>query len=613
MGVTGRTHAVPDRLLRLLLRPTAPPLWLGVIVAIGLIGFETLLVLQLKRVVPENAFGAVFLLGVLVVSAGWGFGLAVATSLASALVYVYFHLEGPDSLAPAVSVFLPLALLTNLLVGQARLRAAEAEQRRVEADLSAELARSTLGAGDLQAALDGAGRRIAAVLDLPFAVLGLGDLPGDAESAALPLCDGAQRIGTLLVPADLSADARRRVQRILPSLAALLMATRDRDEINTALAASHAEVSALAAQQAALRRVATLVARGAELADVYPAAATELAEGLGVEHVTLIGYDGDRHCVVLAARDSRETEKFRVGERFSLDGDSLSSRIRTTGRPARIDDYSAADGPIADRLQHLRVRAGVGAPVIVDGQLRGAVLVGSITGDPLPPECEARVGDFADLVATAIANNETRAALKASRSRIITAADHARRSLERDLHDGAQQRIVSLGLEARALEASLPPEAAEERDALSRLVRGLSELHHDLQELSRGIHPAILSRGGLGPAIRTLARRSTVPVELRLDVARRLPEPVEVAAYYVVAEALTNAAKHARASQVTVQACAEADALRLSIADDGVGGADVSAGSGLIGLQDRVEAVAGHLGVSSTSGAGTTLTVEIPL
>lgn len=604
---------MPNRLLKLLLRPTAPPLWLGVVVAVAFIGLETLLVFQLKRVAPENTFGAVFLLGVLVVSAGWGFGLAVATSLASALVYVYFHLEGTDTLVPALAVFLPLALLANLLAGQARLRAAEAEQRRLEADLSAELARSTLGAGDLQAALHGAGRRIAEVLELPFAVLTLDDVPGDDRSTAVPLNDGPVRIGTLLVPAELTKHARERVQRILPALESLLVATRDRHEINAELADSHAEVSALADQQTALRRVATLVARGADPSEVYPAAVAELAEGLAVEHVTLISYDGDDHCVVRAARDSRDTDRLAVGERFRLDGDSLSQRIRATGLPARIDDYPPAGGSIADRLHGLHVRAGVGAPVVVNGQVRGALLVGSITADPLPPECEARVRDFADLISTAIANAETRAELKASRTRIITAADHARRSLERDLHDGAQQRIVSLGLEVRALESSLPPDAGREREALSRVVTGLGDLHHDLQELSRGIHPAILSRGGLGPAIRTLTRRSSVPVDLRLDVDRRLPEPVEVAAYYVVAEALTNTAKHARATEVTVHVRADDHALHLTVADDGVGGADSSAGSGLIGLKDRVEAVSGDLDVRSATGAGTTVTVRIPL
>ncbi|WP_422746607.1 ATP-binding protein [Mycobacterium sp. WMMD1722] len=611
-AVTRRSQSVPGRLLRLLLRPTAPPLWLGVVVAVGFIAFETLLVLQLKRVAPENAFGAVFLLGVLVVSAGWGFGLAVTTSLCSALVYVYFHLEGADSLVPALSVFLPLALLANLLAGQARLRAAEAEQRRLEADLSAELARSTLGAGDLQAALDSAGQRIADVLELPFAVLTLEQLTGDEQRTAIALSDGTAQIGTLLIPAELPVSARQRVDRILGSLEALLVATRDRQRINAELQASHTEVSALADQQTALRRVATLVARGAEPAEVYPAAVSELAVGLGVEHVTLVSFDDDG-CVVLAARDDIPRETLHVGERFALDGDSISARVLRTGGTSRIDDYESVPGSISERLRRLGLRSGAGAPVIVDGRVRGALLVGSSTPDPLPPQCEARIGDFADLIATAIANSETRAELKASRARIITAADHARRGFERDLHDGAQQRIVAMGLQIRALQESLPDEAAAERAALGQVATGLGELHRDLQELSRGIHPAILSRGGLGPAIKTLARRSPVPVALDLAVDRRLTEPVEVAAYYVVAESLTNAAKHAAASEVTVRVHADVDELRLAVSDDGVGAADASAGSGLIGLKDRVEAASGRLEVVSPPGAGTTLTVTFPL
>ncbi|WP_179471210.1 ATP-binding protein [Mycolicibacterium vinylchloridicum] len=325
-----------DRLLALLIRPTPPRLLWGVLTAISFIAVEIAIVHLLKRVAPDNAFGAIFLLGVLVVSAGWGVGLAVATSLASAMAYVWFHvMEGTGSVVPAVVVFLTLALLTNALVGQARLRAAEAMQMSAE--------------------------------------------------------------------------------------------------------------------------------------------------------------------------------------------------------------------------------------------------------------------------------------LRASRARIVTAADQARRGFERDLHDGAQQRIVSLGLELRALEASVPEDLTDVRTQLTGIIDGLSHLHTDLQELSRGIHPAILSRGGLGPAIKTLARRSAVPVSLDLDVDRRLPETVEVAAYYVVAEALTNAAKHARAGEVTVSARLTDTELNLRIADDGIGGAGAGGGSGLIGLKDRVEALSGRLGIVSEPGAGTTLSVTIPL
>ena len=602
-STTPRWQTLYRRFLALVLRPTAPPLWLGVIVAVGFIAVELMLVQQLKRVAPENAFGAIFLLGVLVVSAGWGFGLAVATSLASAAVYVYIHAEGADSLVPALAVFLCLALLANVLAGQARLRALEAEQRRLEADLSAELARSTLRAEDLRAALNAAGLRIADVLGLPFAVLDLAELPGDGDRAAITLRDSGVVVGTLLVPSGLESAARQRVERIVPSLEALLAATRDRQEIT-------AEISALAKLQAALRRVATLVARGAQPAEVYPVAVNELARGLGVAHVTLMGYDVDDVAVVLATRDSPDRMTFAVGERFSLDGDSLSAQIIRSAKPARIDDYTVLKGAIAARLRELQVCSGVGAPVVVDGKVRAGVMVGSIDAQPLPPETEYGVCDFADLVATAIYNAENRAELKASRARIVAAADEARRGFERDLHDGAQQRIVSLGLELRALEAS---EQGATREVFGRAVEGLMEVHADLQELSRGIHPAILSRGGLGPAFKTLVRRSAVPVTLDVEVDRRLPESVEVAAYYVVAEALTNIAKHAQASEARVCASVEDGELRLSISDDGVGGAVTGGGSGLIGLKDRVDAVSGRLEVSSPSGAGTTLTVTIPV
>jgi signal transduction histidine kinase len=496
-----RWQTLYRRFLALVVRPTAPPLWLGVLVAAGFIAVEWLLVVQLKRVAPENAFGAVFLLGVLVVSAGWGFGLAVATSLASAGVYVYIHSEGADSFVPAVLVFLSLALLANVLVGQARLRALEAEQHRREADLRA-------------------------------------------------------------------------------------------------------------TQQAALRAVATLVARGAEPSEVYRVAVTELARGLGVEHATLVGYREQRAGVVLATTDSPGRATMVVGEEFPLAGDNLSAQIVRTGEPARIDDYSDANGAIADRMRGLGVCSGVGAPVVVDGEVRAALMVGSIVAQPLPARTEDQVSDFADLIATSIANAENRAELTASRARIVAAADAARRGFERDLHDGAQQRIVSLGLQLRALQAAAQ---GTTRQGIDRAVDDLMEVHEHLQEISRGIHPAILSRGGLGPAIKTLARRSAVPVTLDSEVDRRLPESVEVAAYYVVAEALTNTAKHAQASEIRLHASGADGELRITISDDGVGGATTGGGSGLIGLKDRIEAVDGRLDIASPAGGGTTLRVTIPL
>ncbi|WNG89390.1 histidine kinase [Mycobacterium sp. ITM-2016-00317] len=242
--------------------------------------------------------------------------------------------------------------------------------------------------------------------------------------------------------------------------------------------------------------------------------------------------------------------------------------------------------------------------------------MGSSAPQGIPEGTTAHIGDFADLISTAIANAETRAELTASRARIVAAADEARRGFERDLHDGAQQRIVSLSLQLREAEAATEDDAL--RTLLSNAVTGLAGLHSDLQELSRGLHPAVLSRGGLKPAMRNLARRSTVPVELSVDVARRLPEPVEVAAYYVVAEALTNVAKHADAGSVTVTVGLDESPdggtlLRLSVTDDGAGGATDGGGSGLVGLRDRVEALSGRLTVTSHPGDGTTISATIPV
>ncbi|HZA84555.1 MAG TPA: histidine kinase, partial [Actinomycetes bacterium] len=239
--------------------------------------------------------------------------------------------------------------------------------------------------------------------------------------------------------------------------------------------------------------------------------------------------------------------------------------------------------------------------------------VGSRRPEPLAVDTEAHIAGFTELVAVAIANTQARAELAASRARIVRSADETRRRIERDLHDGVQQRLVSLGLDLGAAQAAVPAELGELEVQLARVVEGLGEALEELRELSRGIHPAILSEGGLGPALRALARRAAVPVELDVQLQGRLPAPVEIAAYYVVAEALTNAAKYAHASVAHVEVQAQAGRLRLSVGDDGVGGADPSRGSGLIGLGDRVQALGGTLTVHSPAGAGTRLLVDLPV
>jgi signal transduction histidine kinase len=195
----------------------------------------------------------------------------------------------------------------------------------------------------------------------------------------------------------------------------------------------------------------------------------------------------------------------------------------------------------------------------------------------------------------------------------VAAADQTRRRIERDLHDGIQQRLVSLGLELRAVQAGLPAELDTLRGELDKLVAGLSGAVEELRELSRGIHPAILSEGGLGPALKALARRSAVPVHVEVPMEGRLPEPVEVAAYYVVSEALANAAKHSGASAVHVEARTADGRLHLLVRDDGAGGAELGRGSGLVGLTDRVQALGGTITVRSPAGQGTTVRVELPI
>jgi signal transduction histidine kinase len=290
----------------------------------------------------------------------------------------------------------------------------------------------------------------------------------------------------------------------------------------------------------------------------------------------------------------------------------VSTIVADTGRSARIDDYADASGQLGLAMRQRGLRSSVGAPIVVEGRVWG-VLTATSTERPLPADTESRLASFTELVATAIANADSRAALAASRARIVVAADETRKRIERDLHDGTQQRLVSLALELRAAQALVPPQLGELEGELSRIAEGLVSATDELREMSRGIHPAVLTEGGLGPALRGLCRRSAVPVELELHAERRLPEPVEVATYYVVSEALTNAAKHGHASVVNVELDTHDSTLALAIRDDRTGGADPRHGSGLVGLRDRVEALGGTLHVTSSAGDGTTLLIEVPL
>jgi signal transduction histidine kinase len=282
--------------------------------------------------------------------------------------------------------------------------------------------------------------------------------------------------------------------------------------------------------------------------------------------------------------------------------------IFQTGRPARIDYYADASGPLAELSRGLGLRAGVGVPVSAEGRLWGVMIVGS-RAEPLPAGTEPRLAGFTELAGTAIANAEVQAALTASRARIVATADATRRHIERNLHDGAQQRLVSLALHLRAAQTTAPPGT---RKQLDRVATELDGVLDELREIARGLHPAILAAGGLQPALKTLARRSAIPVHLGNQVYRRLPAPVEIAAYYTVAEALTNTAKHARATTAQINVAESHGVLHVRVHDNGHGGADFH-GSGLVGLKDRAEALGGHLRLHSPPRAGTTLEIELPL
>jgi signal transduction histidine kinase len=378
-------------------------------------------------------------------------------------------------------------------------------------------------------------------------------------------------------------------------------------------AESHDRLAGLAAEQAALGRVATLVARGVPPQEVFGAVAEEVGQLLAVDIAGVGRYESDGTVTELGAWSRAGLALPPVGSRWPLEGENVPALVERTGRSARSDGDGAAPGPLGLALHDLGSRSMVAAPIVVEGRLWGVMSAASTGEQPLPTDTEARLTDFTDLLATAIANADGRAKLAASRARIVAAADQTRRRIERDLHDGAQQRLVALGLELRAAQATVPPELAELDSELSSVAEGLTRVQTELREIARGIHPAILAEGGLGPALKTLARRSPIPVELELRAKTRLPEPVEVAAYYIVSEAFTNAAKHSHASVVQLEVETVDHVVRLRVSDDGAGGADPAHGSGLVGLRDRVETLGGTITIDSPLGSGTSVHVELPL
>ena len=377
-------------------------------------------------------------------------------------------------------------------------------------------------------------------------------------------------------------------------------------------AQSRATLGRLLDEQAALRRVATLVAQGVPPSEILSAVSDEVGRLLGVP-AGVLRFESDGEAVVFVGVS--QDLGIAVGTRWAFEPGMATAQVYRTGRSGRVDvrDWLASSSsPVAVAARQLGTVSTVASPIVVEGHLWGAMTVSS-RERVLPVDTEERLEEFTELVATALVNAESREALAASRRRIVAASDEARRQIERDLHDGTQQRLVAFALTARDVEARIPAEMPEIRAELSRLATGLTDAIADVQELSRGIHPSILSQGGLGPALHTLARRSPVPVELDVATPGRFPEQIEVAVYYVASESLANATKHAQASLIEVSLVRRNATLVLSIRDDGIGGADPERGSGLVGLTDRVEALGGSIDVRSRSGTGTEIVAELPL
>ncbi|GII33917.1 hypothetical protein Pmi06nite_73590 [Planotetraspora mira] len=595
---------VQARLPSLLLRQT-PSRTVGVLAGAACVAAVTLLLFPLRQFVPSNSLGVVYLLAVLLISTVFGRGPGLATAVASAVAYEYFHLPpfyrwtltGSGELV-TILVFLAAALLAGFVGDLARSRAVEAEEQRRTADLAADLAHLLLRAEDLRTALPAAAQCLARALELRYAAIEQAVVAADARYAALPLRDGATQIATLLIPTDLPKPTMLRLRRqVVPSLRALLAAARDRE--------------AVAEEQAALRRIATLVAGGTNPSEVFNAVTREMGRIMGTRYTDMNRFEADGTLTMLSHWDDHGGRDHFVplGSRWPIEDMPVARMVWQTGKPARLTTCDEDAGEFLRRARDWALGSVVGSPIMVENQLWGVMIVFSRAEDPQPEAIEERMMKFTELLGTAIANAESRAELTASRARIIAAADESRRRIERDLHDGAQQRLVTLGLELRKAEAMAPPYL---KALLSHTVEGLAGAADDLQELSRGLHPAMLSKGGLCPALKMLARRSSVPVELNVSDVGPQPERVEAGVYYVVSEALTNAAKHAKASIVHIDLTVDDTAVRLCIRDDGIGGADPRNGSGLIGLKDRVAVIGGEMEITSPVGSGTSLVVTIP-
>jgi signal transduction histidine kinase len=373
---------------------------------------------------------------------------------------------------------------------------------------------------------------------------------------------------------------------------------------------ARAEVQRLAEEQAALRRVATIVAQERSPEEVFARVAEEVGRIGGAETAVIHRFDPDGHSTIVASYGKLQ-ESFWVGSRWELKGNSVAAGVYRTARPVRFDHYETSAGSIAVSAQKLGIRSGVGSPIVVNGRLWGVIAAGTSLPEPLPADAEPRMAEFTELAATAISNVQARSDLAASRARIVATADEERRRVARDLHDGAQQRLVSTIVTLKLARKTLDADRDDTAVLLDEALGHAQTATEELRELVHGILPTVLTRGGLHAAVGALASRMTIPVEIDVAAGRLGPE-VEATAYFIVAEALTNVAKHSGAHHAAVRAQLDGPSLRVEVRDDGIGGAHAG-GTGLVGLSDRLAVLDGCLRVESAADGGTVIAASIPV
>jgi signal transduction histidine kinase len=640
----------------------------GLLASAALVAAVTGVVALLEPHLPVLSLLVLYLLAVLPVAVGWGARLAALTSVASIAVFALF-LPSTGSVWAADSrnlAALAVFLLTAVVVGElaARSRRAAVEWARLTEEQSALRRVATLVAqavppsavfeavtrevGLLSGAdlarmeryeADGTVTGVAGWSRVPhqLAVGTRFDLDGLSVARDVRQTGGPVRLETFAgASGGIAREARELGIRssvgcpivVAGQLWGVIAASTTSDDpipvhiesqmasftelVTTAVenAEARAELGRIADEQAALRRVATLAARGVAPDLVFAAVTLEVGQLTGADSAAIFRFDADGMATLVARGGRSEDDRIRIGTRWKPEPPAASASVLATGRPARYDVDGQA--PQDERVFIRDIRSAVASPILVEGRCWGTISVAS-RDRPFPPETERRMVEFTEIVAVAIANAESRVQLAASRARVVAAGDKTRRRIERDLHDGAQQRLVSAALELRLAQEAVPEWLPALRAGIGQAAEDLTDALAELREISRGIHPAVLSEGGLGPALQTLARRSAFPVEMHVDTESRYPPPVEVAAYYVVSEALTNTAKHAGPSPAKVVVTELDGTLRVRVSDEGVGGAAPQRGSGLIGLRDRVEAVGGAIEVISPVGQGTVIEVSLPL